>query len=793
MTFPHDKTRGLPLLPLGALAAGFGLAGLAAAQTPAAAPQPATAASAAASSAAPAAPAAPAASVAQDKAAGVVMPTIKARATAIREGKDSVQAVTTSIGKGTQELRDIPQSVTVVTERLIDDRNLDTLKEALHNTAGISFQAAEGGEEDIRLRGFSLNSTGDIFVDGLREPAFFERDTFNYDRLEVLRGSASMLFGRGSTGGAVNQVNKVPLLFGRNEVDLTVGNGKYARATADLNVRTGEDAALRVNLMKTDADNWGNFVDKQGAAATYALGIGTRDEFSLGLYYLDNHNGVNYGMPWLPPSAPYNANTNPTGTQNRVLLPVDPKTYYAAASDSSDGGAKYGTLSHIHRFGQGSELKTVLRKAKFDRDLRASAIRFCTQSTANPECPNATTDPVTAENIGPNTILTRGNNVKIQQLDTLNLQTDYSGRFNLGGMKHSVQAGVDYAHEEFVNFRGAPITKPKTTIGRPNDGGGIDESQRVTFVDRSFDAKALGAYAQDLVQIAPHWKVLGGLRWDRFEGSYDAPQLIAANGTITPAAHRARKDSLWSKRLGVLFQPTAFQSYHLSYGTSFNTSGDTYQYDALGANTPPEGSKNFELGGKLDLADGNLSLRFALFHSIKTNERNRDADTVNATNYVLSGERHASGLELDVAGRITPAWEVFASYAFIPDAKIDKGAYNITAGQYQSLQGERVGARPGGTPRHSGTVWTTYKLGSSWRIGGGINARSADSPPLVEAFKAPAYVTADLMAEYALSEDLLFKLNVTNVTNKLYADMLYRGHYIPGKPRTIQLTTSYRF
>ena len=779
MSFPNDKTRALPLLPLGALAAGFGLAGLAAAQTPAAAPQPAAAASA------------PATAAAEGK-AGAMMPTVKAKASAVRQGKESVQAVTSSIGKGTQELRDIPQSVTVVTERLIDDRNLDTLKEALHNTAGISFQAAEGGEEDIRLRGFSLASTGDIFVDGIREPAFFERDTFNYDRLEVLRGSASMLFGRGSTGGAVNQVNKQPLLYGRNEVDLTVGNGKYARATADLNLRTGENAALRVNLMKTDADNWGNFIDKEGVAASYALGIGTRDEFSVGLYHLDNHNGVNYGMPWLPPSAPFNATTNPTGTVDRVLVPVDPKNYYAASSDYSDGSAKYGTLSHIRRFGQGSELRTVLRKARYDRDLRASAIRFCAFSTANPECPVAATDPVTAQSIGPHTILTRGNNVKIQQLDTLNFQSDYNGRFNLGGMKHSVQAGVDYAHEEFQNFAASalPSPKPKTTIGTPNDGRGVNEGARLVTLNRTFDAKALGIYAQNLVQIAPQWKLLAGLRWDRFEGKYDTPQIGAAAPT-----HRERRDSLWSKRVGVLFQPTAFQSYHVSYGTSFNTSGDTYQYDLLGSNTPPEGSKNFEIGGKLDLASGDLSVRVALFHSVKTHERNRDTQTTETqpTAYLLSGERHASGIELDVAGRITPSWEVFASYAFIPEAEIDKGSppVNNPNGTPVSLQNERVGARPGGTPKHSGTIWTTYQLGA-FRFGGGFNARSADSPPLIEAFKAPAYVTGDLMAEYTLN-DLSFKLNVTNVTNKRYADMLYRGHYIPGKPRTIQLTTSYRF
>ncbi len=134
---------------------------------------------------------------AASSAGAAVMPVVRARVMAEPAGKDGVQATTTRIGKGRQELRDVPQSVTVVTERLIDDRNLDTLKDTLKNTAGISFLAAEGGEEDIRLRGFSLQATGDIFVDGLRDPAFYERDTFNWDRLEVLRGSASMLFGRG--------------------------------------------------------------------------------------------------------------------------------------------------------------------------------------------------------------------------------------------------------------------------------------------------------------------------------------------------------------------------------------------------------------------------------------------------------------------------------------------------------------------------------------------------------------------------------------------------------------------
>ena len=551
MTRPFTTT---PLL--GALAAGFGLIGLAQAQT----------------------------TVAEQAAPDTTqqMPVVKARASAVRSGKDSVQAVTTSIGKGTQELRDIPQSVTVVTERLIDDRNLDTLKEALHSTAGISFLAAEGGEEDIRLRGFSLQSTGDIFRDGLRDPAFYERDTFADDRLEVLRGSASMLFGRGSTGGAVNQVSKGPLLFGRSEVGLTVGSRGYLRGTADLNIRLGENSAARVNAMLTQADNGGDRIDKQGLAVAAGWGIGTRHEFQASLYHLDNNNGIHYGLPYLTPT---------TGSAERRLLDVPAGNVYAAASDYNRGGADLATLTHIHRIGPGSELKTTLRSGRFDRDLRASAIRFAA-ANLQPDGKAVTGDTISAA-----TVLTRGNNVKIQNLETLTLQSDYSGKFNALGFKHSVQAGLDAARDQFENFSASAIAaKPRTTLGTPNDGGSVDEASRVLTLNRTFDSKSLGLYAQDLVQLAPHWKVLLGLRWDKFSGDYNTPQI----GTTAPT-HRARSDSLWSKRFGVLYQPSAFSSFHFSYGTSFNTSGDAYQYDALGTNTPPEGSVNYELGSKWEL------------------------------------------------------------------------------------------------------------------------------------------------------------------------------------------------
>src|SRR3990167_8278814 len=169
--------------------------------------------------------------------------TVKGAVDRTPPSKNSYQATTTTIGKGKQELRDIPQSVTVVTQKLMQDRSLTDIKDVLHTTAGVTFQAGETGEEDIRLRGFSLSQSGDIYIDGMRDASLYERDTFNNDRVEVLKGSASMLFGRGSTGGVVNQVSKQPFLMTQHEVEATVGTGSEVRLTGDFNIKTGDAAS----------------------------------------------------------------------------------------------------------------------------------------------------------------------------------------------------------------------------------------------------------------------------------------------------------------------------------------------------------------------------------------------------------------------------------------------------------------------------------------------------------------------------------------------------------------------
>ena len=703
------------------------------------------------------------------------------------EGKNSVRATETRMGKGQQALRDIPQSVTVVTEKLMDDRNLDTFKDALKNTAGISFLAAEGGEEDIRLRGFSLQATGDVFVDGVRDPAFYERDTFNLDRLEVLRGSASMLFGRGSTGGAVNQVSKTPRLMDENQLDLTLGSHNHVRVVGDFNKQTGESAALRLNVMKTQADNngSGSSLDKEGIAGAYRWGIGEKDEFQVGLYHLNNNNGMNYGLPWI-------RSTPTSSALESTVLPLDPTAYFGAASDYNAGSATHLSASHTHRFSADSELKTQIRKGQYERDQRAGTVRFA----------NAASQPggqaVSLATFGPNTVINRGNNLKIQDMDTLHVQSDFSKKFQALGLKHELLAGFDLATEDKTVYAartagaqgGVTINKPTTTIGAPNDGAWVDESTRVLRVNNQYSSTGWGAYLQDLVQVAPHWKVLGGLRYDSLKGDYDQfgnPTNATDNGTKTSYQMRVGE---WSKRAGVLFQPNELQSFHLSYGTSFNTSGDTYSLGASNVDTPPEQSENWELGAKLDSADKRFTTRLALFRATKKNERNTDPLLPVVT---LTGSRYVSGLEIDVAGRLTPKWEVFGSFTWMPDAKVSKAAPCPATGSCsQATAGERVGDRPALTPVHSGSAWTTYQVSSQWRLGGGVTFRGRQTPTRSE-FEVRSFVVGDLMAEYAYSDALTIKANMSNVTNKLYADALYPGHYIPGAGRLTQITASYKF
>jgi catecholate siderophore receptor len=680
--------------------------------------------------------------------------------------KESLLVKQTGIAKGHQQLKDIPQTVTVMTEKLMTDRNYDDFREVLKATAGVTFQAGETGEEDVRMRGFSLGQAGDIYVDGLRDAPLIERDTFNTDRVEVLKGSASMLFGKGSTGGVVNQVNKQPFLMDQSETNVTIGSGNMKRVTADMNKQTDESSALRMNAMTHTAGNWGAKVDKKGIAGAYRTGIGERDEYTVGLYHLETDGRPLYNHPWLIDNGSSTASNNASG----VIVPVlNAKNYYGLSSDYLKTQSSYVTLGHTHRLSQDSALKTTLRYGHYERDLLASAVRF--------------TNPTTLTSINDSTPLSRGLKARRGESDVLQLQSDYNQNFEWLGRQHSLIAGVDFSQDKALRNNSATAGLPAafgTTVGTPNDGQSIVDTRSVAM--NQFKADNLGLYAQDTVSITSQVKVLGGLRLDRFTAKYQD----TANNQF------AMSENLWSPRLGAIWQPTPTATYYTSYGTSYNTSGDTYQFalgsyapgsaNAKAANTPPEKSRNLEIGSKFEIFDGKGLLGVALFHSEKYNERNTDADSA-ATQMLLSGKRHATGMEFNFAGRFTPAWEMFYNHTWIPEATIDESNIAATG---TGAQGK--GDRSALTPKHSASLWSTYRINSAWRLGGGLNYRGEQNPDGARTKVAAAFTTVDAMAEYAINDANLLKLNVSNLNNKLYADTLYRGFYGPGAPRRVELS-----
>ena len=193
-----------------------------------------------------------------------------------------------------------------------------------------------------------------------------------------------------------------------------------------------------------------------------------------------------------------------------------------------------------------------------------------------------------------------------------------------------------------------------------------------------------------------------------------------------------------------------------------------------------------EIGAKWELYDGDLSFRTALARTEKYNERNTDIDTAN-NSYLLSGKRHTDAREFEIAGRITPLWDVFAGIGFLR-AVIDQSGSNA-AGQLE------VGQNPGLSPSRQANLFSTYRMGDKWRMGGGFTAVSQNKPAnsVTSRNRAPGYVKADALVEYRVNDGNTIKLNIDNLFNKVYYNTLYRGFAAPGDERSVRLTLTSKF
>jgi catecholate siderophore receptor len=689
---------------------------------------------------------------------------------------------TSSLTKLAPDLRDVPQSVTVINKALLQSQGATSLTDALRNVPGITLGGAEGGQigNNINLNGFTART--DIYLDGFRDRGQYYRDTFALDSVEVLMGPSSMLFGRGSTGGVINQVSKRPSLKASTDVTGSVTTNGLVRATADHNQPLSETSAVRVSVMAQDGKPTTRDEMKNrdyGVAPSLRFGIGTPTEITMSALLQHNRDMPDYGVSPL----------------NGQPVKVDRDRFYGFTDDRliQDVGALSAAIEH-----KISPTMTLRNQTQYN-DVRVNAIETASQGigtvfpvsqTDQPAPPGYT--PLIVAGISPKSLDELS--VRLQSHDrvihdkSLFNQTEFNARFDGGSIKHNVIAGAELGHDSYTNqayFRngtcdGKTLNAANATTGYVACEKLIDPPYttspssvvRGTGNLATSTANTIAAYANDTVEFTPQWKLVGGLRYDHFQAT--------VNNTITSATTLARVDqsvNFTSVRLGGIYQPSDAQSYYLSYSSSFNPSLEQLTNTTGVASLAPEKNKSYELGGKWDPIQGKLSLNAAVFQITKDNARSQGPDGT----FEATGTVRVKGARLGASGQLADHWKVFAGYSYL-DAQITQAIAPLTGGKV-----------PGNTPKHSATLWTTYEFAPHWELGGGGSALSSRYLNNTDTVSVPKYVRFDASLAYR-QRDYDIRLNVFNLTDKFYYDALIQsdgGRAVPGTGRTAMLSFAY--
>ncbi|HTI17127.1 MAG TPA: TonB-dependent siderophore receptor [Trinickia sp.] len=683
------------------------------------------------------------------------------RVSAQASGPD-FQPETSSVGaKVPTALRDIPQAVVVVPKAVMQSQAATSFTEALRNVPGITIGAAEGGQigNNINLRGFTART--DLYLDGFRDRGQYYRDTFNLESIDVLYGPSSLFFGRGSTGGVINQVSKEPTLKERADVSAMVGTNDRYRTTVDVNQPISETAAIRLNAFGQSIGSTRDIMKSKdyGVAPEVKFGIGTPTEITLSALIQHNRDQPDYGVPAV----------------NGHPAPVGRSTFYGFTDDRTIQDVQTLSARLEHRFSDNLRLRSETQFSHYGTDARATnAAAVLTGPSANAQA--LSNGNYTSLPLSQLYVKLQGKDRVIDDHSIYN-QTDVDWKFGTGPLKHEVIAGVDLSHETYSNQ-----SYLSTTPGLPSNTLGIVPLLDPVYTTRPANvqsvagnhaesaANGVGVYFNDTVSIGQHWKVVGGARWDRFEASI--------SNSLNAPSYAAQTNFFTSVRGGIVWQPTDWQSYYVSYGTSFNPSLEALTLTNTTQNLAPEHNRSYEVGAKHDLLGGDLSVTQSLFNIEKTNARSQTS----TGDYVLDGDVRVRGYQLGVAGHLTRAWQIFGGYTYM-DGQILK-AFDGTTGNVLA-----------NTPRHTLTLWTTYALTPHWEIGGGpvfMSSRYAANNNFVE---VGGYTRWDAMAAYR-TKHYDVQLNVWNLTNKMYYDALIPsdgGRAVPGVGRTFLATINYRF
>jgi catecholate siderophore receptor len=708
-------------------------------------------------------------------------------------------AASMPLSQFTEELKDTPQTIAVVPQFVMQEQGISTLRDSLRNVPGISLAAGEGGAQgdSLTIRGFTARN--DIFLDGIRDFGSYYRDSFNYGQVEVLEGPAGIEFGRGSTGGVINQESKRPTDQKFIAGTVQLGTDVTRRFTLDVNRPLGEvmggGTAFRLNLMGNLANVAGRDVAvnrRFGVAPSISFGMGTKTRANLSYVHLGENDIPDYGIPWL---------------LNKPAPSIRSAYYGFKHSNFLNTHDDIVTFRLDHDINEHVSLRSITRFANYPRNTQITEPQVCSNGAINPVtgailaptnilastqlCPYNNGVPS-----NPGSILVNRNQIAATSVENDLWQQDEAIlHFKLLNIAHSMVFGLEGGREMSNPTRFTFSGVPAATLLNPNEDLAFTGTKALNTITH-VAADSAGLFFVDTVHLGRYIDVTGGIRYDYF---YTQQRQYTASTGLAPFTSRI--DRKPSYRAAFVVKPTTHGSVYFDYGTSFNPSAESLSLSATTAVLPPEENETYEIGSKWDFLNEKLSVAGAIFRTEKDNAR--ETSPANSLITVLAGNQVVKGGQISVTGRLPHQFDVLGGYAFLHS--------EVISSQYFP---NAIGAPLANVPKQTFNVWLNRALGFRFTGGLGGNyvaSRSASStiPYVATAWAgttpANAVVTATALKQVPgywvfngvisrpITEKISLQANVNNLLNRFYIDEPHPSHLVPGAGRSALFGINYKF
>ncbi len=647
------------------------------------------------------------------------------------------EAEATAGTKVSAPLKDLPLSIQVLPRHLIDDQSAFRPHDLLQNVSGVYRGNAVFGDSFI-FRGFSSN---EFLRDGFPDRRGSIRDSANVEQVEVLKGPASVLYGRIEPGGTLNYVTKKPLFIARNAIDIKTDSFGMVRPTVDLSsVSDDNTLGLRLNAALENGPGFRDhsFSSRKFFTGALAWRLSKATQLSIETEAMDDRRLLDRGVPRFG--------------NGPAAIPVT--RLISEPDDDRVVAERLFGYTVDHTINPSWQLKHALRTyTSSNQDHRTRFLQSAAQIAGSSSF---------------NGVVNRDLLLRDGAEKQLTAQVELAGDVQLAGMRHQVLFGLDVDRLETTESSqqaNTIVASNSINIYHPVYGNfkpvGMKQS---ALANSAISSNAL--YVQDLLELAPQWKALVGAR-------YDAAKNTSSN-QLTQKWSGAETQAL-SPRAGIVWQPTQELSLYASSSTSFVP---VIGQDFAGKLFEPTLGKQVELGVKSEWFGGRLAASAAVFRVQKTNIS--VADPVNAGFSIQTGEITSDGLEFDVSGSPINGLNLIGNFA-LTDARIT---------QEKNLA--LLGKRPPNTPSRGAGLWASYDMqGAGWKgWGAGLGAhyvgeRAGDE---TASFLLPDYVRWDASVWYRASQWRV-ALKLENLADKVYSSL---GIY-PGTPRNLTLSSTYRF